>query len=194
MFDIYQAWFCLVNGSRKYSSDLPQGGLEIPCILKFVTSNLNEAGKTRRQLESTLHTCTTSCTSTTTPSSEVVASMVSSQLQSEAQFSSSTPIDSDVPIDPPMLKIDDHLSDPSVDITESCSVDDEPPAKKHKIFDAEKIIMGEELSDVEINYAQRLLKEKHPNVSGLRTTLYKGKIPEIETVFRLYIAQRDTIG
>ena len=171
---------CLVNGSRRYSSDLPQGGLEIPCILKFVASNLNEAGKTRRQLESTLHTCTTSCTSTTTPSSEVVVSMVSSQLQSEAQFSSSTPIDSDVPIDPPMLKIDDHLSDPSVDITESCGVDDEPPAKKHKIFDAEKIIMREELSDVEINYAQRLLKEKHPNVSGLRTTLYKGKIPEIE--------------
>ena len=101
-------------------------------------------------------------------------------MQSEAQFSSSTPVDSDVPIDPPMLKIDDHLSDPSVDITESCSVDDEPPAKKQKIFDAEKIIMGEELSDVEINYAQRLLKEKHPNVSGLRTTLYKGKIPEIE--------------
>ena len=26
---------CLVDGSRRYSSDLPQGGLEIPCILKF---------------------------------------------------------------------------------------------------------------------------------------------------------------
>ena len=51
---------------------------------------------------------------TTTPSSEVVASMVSSQLQSEAQFSSSTPVDSDVPIDPLMLKIVKHLSDPYV--------------------------------------------------------------------------------
>ena len=30
---------CLVNGSCKCSSDLPQGGLEILCILKFVTSN-----------------------------------------------------------------------------------------------------------------------------------------------------------
>ena len=101
--------------------------------------------------------------------------------QSEDQSSSSTPVDSDVPIDPPapMLKIDDRLSDLSVDIAESCSVD-KPPAKKQKIFDAEKIIMGEELSDIEINYAQRLLKEKYLKISGFRTTLYKGKIPEIE--------------
>ena len=26
---------CLVNGRRKYSTDLPQGGMEIPCILLF---------------------------------------------------------------------------------------------------------------------------------------------------------------
>ena len=27
---------CIVNGSRRHSSDLPQGGLEIPCIIKFI--------------------------------------------------------------------------------------------------------------------------------------------------------------
>lgn len=27
---------CLVTGQRRYSYDLPQGGLEIPCLLKFV--------------------------------------------------------------------------------------------------------------------------------------------------------------
>ena len=26
---------CLINGRRKYSADLPQGGMEIPCILRF---------------------------------------------------------------------------------------------------------------------------------------------------------------
>ena len=46
-----------------------------------------------------------------------------------------------------MLKIDDRLSDLSVDITESCSVD-EPPAKKQKIFDAEKIIIWEKSSQI----------------------------------------------
>ena len=26
---------CIVQGSKRYSSDLPQGGLEVPCIFKF---------------------------------------------------------------------------------------------------------------------------------------------------------------
>ena len=61
----------VINGSRKYLFDLPQGGLEIPCILKFVTSNLNEACKMRQQLESRLHTRISSCTGTTMSSSKV---------------------------------------------------------------------------------------------------------------------------
>ena len=86
-------------------------------------------------------------------------SVVDRQLLIEAQ-PSSRPINGEFLIDSPCLDI-------------TASVDDEPPTKKRKIFDAEKIIIGEELSDVEINYAQRLLKDKHPNVGGLRTTLYK---------------------
>jgi len=43
-----------------------------------------------------------------------------------------------------------------------------------------KIIIGEELSDAESNYAWQLLKEKHPKVNWLRTVLYKGKLAEIE--------------
>ena len=169
---------CVVNGSRRYSSDLPQGGLEIPCILKFVARNLSEADKTRQRLESTLQTCTSPCTTST--SSEVVVPTMVSRNQSKtrsskARSSSSTSSDSGVVIDP--LTLDNELS--SIDLTEGCSVE-EPPAKKQKTFDAEKIIIGEELSDAEINYAQRLLKEKHPKVNGLRTTLYKGKLPEIQ--------------
>ena len=95
-------------------------------------SDLNEACRTRQQSESRLHTCTSSYTGTTVSSSKVVASVVSSQLRSEVQFSCSTPVNSEVLIDPLMLKIDDHLSNPYVDITESCSVDNEPPAKKLK--------------------------------------------------------------
>ena len=45
---------------------------------------------------------------------------------------------------------------PTVDLTESCSTDS-PPVKKQKTFDIEKIIMGDELSDGEIYYAQWLL-------------------------------------
>ena len=37
---------CVVNGSHRYSADLPQGGLEIPCILKFMAKIQSEAAKT----------------------------------------------------------------------------------------------------------------------------------------------------
>ena len=30
---------CVVNGARRYSVDLPQGGLEVPCILQFSSSH-----------------------------------------------------------------------------------------------------------------------------------------------------------
>ena len=50
----------------------------------------------------------------------------------------------------------------------------------HERVNIEKIIMGDELFDGEINYAQRLLKTKHPKVGGLRLTLYNGKFQDIE--------------
>ena len=37
--------FCMVTGARRYSADLPQGGLEIPCLLKFIAKSENEATK-----------------------------------------------------------------------------------------------------------------------------------------------------
>ena len=37
---------CVVNGHRCYSSDLPQGGLEIPCVLKFISKDEKELAKT----------------------------------------------------------------------------------------------------------------------------------------------------
>ena len=34
-----------VNGTCRYSSDIPQGGLEIPCVLTFLTKNFEEGNK-----------------------------------------------------------------------------------------------------------------------------------------------------
>ena len=45
---------CTVKGPRQYSSDLPQGGLEIPCTLEFVSHKENEAAKAERLLEPAL--------------------------------------------------------------------------------------------------------------------------------------------
>jgi len=46
--------FCVVTGARRYSADLPQGGLEIPCLLKFIAKSENEATKAKDLLESAL--------------------------------------------------------------------------------------------------------------------------------------------
>ena len=54
-----------------------------------------------------------------------------------------------------------------------------PPAKKQRINDYERIIMGEELSDIEINYAEQLLKVHHPvhpKFSGFHSTLLQGRV------------------
>ena len=42
---------CTINGSRQYSSDLPQGGLELPCTYAFVSDNQRLLQKARKRLE-----------------------------------------------------------------------------------------------------------------------------------------------
>ena len=43
-----------VKGNRRYSADLPQGGLEIPCALHFVADNHDEGKKAKKIFQSTL--------------------------------------------------------------------------------------------------------------------------------------------
>ena len=45
---------CEVNGHRRYSSDLPQGGLEVPCVLTFIAAEEKQKAKTKRIFESVL--------------------------------------------------------------------------------------------------------------------------------------------
>jgi len=47
---------CHVTGSRQYSSDLPQGGLEIPCVLAFscTAKDGNRLEKVRRLIKHAL--------------------------------------------------------------------------------------------------------------------------------------------
>ena len=45
---------CIVVGARKHSSDLPQGGLEVPCLLKFKTRDAKECSRTNMLLISSI--------------------------------------------------------------------------------------------------------------------------------------------
>ena len=41
---------CYVTGHRRYSADLPQGGLEIPCVLRF-EGELKEVAKIKKYIK-----------------------------------------------------------------------------------------------------------------------------------------------
>ena len=46
---------CRVTGPRRYSEDLPQGGLEIPCVLIFRTENERDLAKVKKLVVAALH-------------------------------------------------------------------------------------------------------------------------------------------
>ena len=51
-----------------------------------------------------------------------------------------------------------------------------PPKKRYMRFDKESIIMDKQLTDLEINYAQRLLKAQFLHLNGLQSTLLQQKL------------------
>ena len=136
-----------MNGARQYSSDLSQGGLEVLCILTFRASNEKEGKKAKKLIKSALLV-------------KIKASVLEDSTLSEGKASS-----------PP------YLEDSNVVNELQAASDIEPPQRRQKLSDAdvERIIMGEELTDVHINTAQHLLKEQFPNLSGLQCTLLQTK-------------------
>ena len=73
------------------------------------------------------------------------------------------------------LKIKSEPTEKStVDFTD-VEADASPPSKRARLGDMEKIIMGKELTDIEINLAQQLLKSQFPKVNGLQSTLLQDK-------------------
>ena len=46
---------CQVTGDRRYSSDLLQGGFEIPVVLFFTAAKINEGQKAKKLIEDTLN-------------------------------------------------------------------------------------------------------------------------------------------
>jgi len=72
---------CRVNGSWRYSSDLPQGGLEVPCILTFSTPDACVSEKTKKLVESSLALSVKVTVSTTSAGDEKIASSSSGKVQ-----------------------------------------------------------------------------------------------------------------
>jgi len=152
---------CTVSGSRRYSSDLPQGGLEIPAIVTLTASTKEEATKAKKLIVSTL------CIDVTR---DVTVSNERVEAASEAQKVSNSVL-------PAIISCKSgQSSEEMVNLVDQDELHiDEPPKKKAKLINFEGIIMGEQLTDVEINFAQSLLKKQFPKLNGLASTLYQEK-------------------
>ena len=64
-----------------------------------------------------------------------------------------------------------------------------PQKKRTKYIYTERIIMDEELSDLDINFTQQLLKEQFPKLNGLVCTE-----TSVRNKYKLFTASRNIIG
>ena len=143
-----------VDGHQRHSSDLPQGSLEIPCKLCFMAVNDYKGKKAKNLIESTL------CVEV----SEIPLKVNTPTAMNPAEERNTKDVKEGGEMSPVIIP---------EDIAEE---DDQSPQKKRaKSIDVEKIIMGEELCDIEINFAQQLLKAQFANLNGLTSTLYQEK-------------------
>lgn len=142
---------CQVTGRRRYSSDLPQGGLEVPCKLKFYTKDKSKADKTEKLIKNSL--------------SKNIADKI-------------TAVDARISNHPETGTSKSQNVSASISLASiNLDSDVEQPAKKQKIGskEVEEIIMGNELSDLHVNMAQNLLKAQFPQFNGFCSTLLQGK-------------------
>ena len=166
---------CTVDGSCQYSSDIPPGGLEIPCVLTFTAQSSIEGNKAKKLIESALSrkcskvpypvqgkTCAADLPSISTGSEETSE-------ETEAIFSQTD-------------KIDLTNSDTARDKAQGS-----PPRKRAKNFDAECVITRAELSDITTNYAQELLKIQCQELNGLHSTLLQERKVEAQVKNKLQI-------
>ena len=158
---------CMVNGSRRYSADLPQGGLEIPCILTFRTTNAEPRDKSKKLIEASF----------------VMNNKILEKQNEKVKVEPPDPVASssqsvhrtDIKVEETSISgnSDYNLVDPFPGMqTDSSSFSTasigESIAKKQRLSDPdiEYIIMGTELSDLHINLAQRILKEQFSHINN----------------------------
>ena len=147
---------CTVSGSRRYSADLPQGGVAIPMKLIFTATRKQEATKAKKLIEGTL------CINVTR---DVASSEERVEAISEAQGTSNSASPAVTSCKPGQ----------SVSATDEVNLIDhelhtveEPPKKRLSLSILRAyVIMGNQLTDIEINVAQLLLKKQFPKLNGL---------------------------
>ena len=137
---------CHVNGSRRYSSDLPQGGLEIPCKLIF-TGNLSKIDKVRKLVKPEIITVNTT--------KEAKNNMFPKKGNEVVN------VDEDDEKEGKRRKID-HDSEIEWVHVESIIL---------KQSDKATVQEGQQLNDMHLNISQKLLRKQFPLFKGFHCTL-----------------------
>ena len=140
---------CRITASRRFSDDLPQGGLEVPCILIF-RGESKDVAKMRKLL------VPVSMKDTTAPGAENEPPNKRKKINSDI-----IEVDKLVLLDTSPSR---WLSLKGIDLTE---------------MDKTRITSGRELSDNHINFAQEILKIQFPHISGLQSTLILAKYQKV---------------
>ena len=147
--------FCQVSGSRRYSQDLPQGGLEIPCLLRF-QGNAKDVQKVKK-----LATLALSLKNSSHPESPPSLEPPTKKVRVDKKH--------DMPDDSNKKNSSrQNLSGTkgAVKLTLNPSLKEE---------DYRRIEAGEMLSDLSMYLAHRILKNQFPTLNGLQSTLLQQK-------------------
>ena len=160
---------CTITGARQYSSDLPQGGLKIPCRFTFSASS-EEISKKKL-----LPLAPPDCGGTATIAANIKASTASKPRPDSSSMATG-----------PLLNIKPNSDEDYCDLTI-----EPPPIKKCRtsnsalvdtvwlklekitlsVFDKLALCTDSELNDRHINYCQGLLKKQFPLIGGFVLTL-----------------------
>ena len=136
---------CTVTGHKRYSADLVQGGMEVPCTLTFFGDD--EVKKIRKLLPTDIPV--------------ILEGMYSSKSSYESPTKK--------------LKADTSANLPINNVPTSASNEECVWVRigNYSLLVSDKncLTQGNNLSDKHINFGQQLIKEHHPAIGGLKCTL-----------------------
>ena len=164
---------CKVTGGRQYSYDLPQGGMHVPCKLRFACSDQELLKTTSKLLDLALK--------------KIDAERPLKRIKLE-------------PVETPVVLVSNTSQPKGVPsgASEVMIVSDNPDCSSNSktnfmavqniniqwvktgrtiLIDTHKeaILRGDQLDDTVINFAQKLLKKQFPNINGLHNPLLQTK-------------------
>ena len=146
---------CRTVGRRQYSSDLPQGGLEIPCILTFTAEEASLVDKVQNLLQQ-FKTRENELRETDPPEADPRETEETSNKKVKIEDSSQNDGDDGDDNDNKDAEEEEWLSFQNILLTNS---------------DRLVLMSGSELNDKHINFAQELLRKQFPSLHGLRSSL-----------------------